>query len=546
MRLKMIRMTVAALTVGLVLTGCGSDDGGEGGSSGAAAGDQTLTGTMGKGSTTTNPLAPGEDQVDAYNLFTTPLLQTDDKAQISSQILESWETSDDATTVTLVVKDGWKWSDGQPITGQDLYTSLDLYLDGNISSSAGRIGGVAGQQEVLDGQAEHISGLKVDGNTVTVSLAEPNVAWVSNVAARGFNLPLLPDHVLGDLPHADVQDHEFFKTWPVVSGPYELTSYKPGESATFERNDSWSGGKEVAFKAVNLKVLETDQMIAQLRTGEIQFAFNLGAEDVAGLEDQGAVIASHGGIAPDTLGLNYNDPRLADPRVRQALIYAIDREQICTTILAGRCSVPIANVRQVSPDWAIPTDDVIEYSFNQAKARDLLAAADFDTSQPITLLTRTGLATVDKVMTAVQGMWEDIGLTVKPSVVDTGQLLATLEKKDASWQAFWVSGADFSVDPVAMEAYASCGTRYPDGSNTSQYCDPETDSLWAAGLQETDPDQRATIYQDAFRRLNNDPSEIYLYVPDMLAAHVPNLTGVVLQGNLVNPYWNIADWGWED
>lgn len=544
MRSMMIRMAVVALTAGLVLAACGSDDGGEGGGSGA--GDQTLTGTMGKASTTTNPLAPGEDQVDAYNLFTTPLLQTDDKAQIFSQILESWETSDDATTVTLVVKEGWEWSDGEPITGQDLYTSLDLYLDGNISSSAGRIGGVVGQQEILDGQAEHISGLTVDGNTVTVSLAEPNVAWVANVAARGFNLPLLPDHVLGELPHEDVQDHEFFRTWPVVSGPYELTSYEPGESATFERNDNWSGGKEPVFETVNLKALESDQMIAQLRTGEIQFAFNLGPEEVDGLEQEGAEIASHGGIAPDVLGLNYNDPRLSDPRVRQALIYAINREQICTTILAGRCTVPITNVRQISPEWAIPTEDVIDYSFDPEKARDLLAAADFDTSQPITLITRTGSATVDKVMTAVQGMWGDVGLTVEPTVMDTGQLLETLEKRDQSWQAFWVSGADFSVDPVAMQAYASCGTRYPDGSNTSQYCDPETDSLWAAGVRETDPDQRAEIYQEAFRRLNNDPAEIFLYVPDMLAAHAPNLTGVVVHGNLVNPYWNIADWGWKN
>ena len=115
-----------------------------------------------------------------------PLLQTDNESNIISQMLAAWEASDDGRTVTLTLKPGITWNDGTQVTSADLVMSLTQYLDPNISSHAGRIGGVVGQGEFANGSASSIAGLSApDGLTAVVELVEPNAAWIANMAAIG-------------------------------------------------------------------------------------------------------------------------------------------------------------------------------------------------------------------------------------------------------------------------------------------------------------------------------------------------------------------------
>lgn len=491
--------------------------------------------------------ATGQGKAQIFSAIDHPLLGTDDTSKVVSQILESWETSDDGMTVTLVLKPKLEWSDGKPLTSADVLMSLTQYLDPNLSASAGRIGGVAGQEEYAAGTADTISGLAApDELTVTVQLAKPDMAWTANVAAVGFNLPILPSHILGDVPHDKLLDDPFFKTHPVSSGPYQLVEFLPGQHAELKKNKNWSLG-EAGFDKVFFKILTSDVASAQLETGEIQYMFPVDAADVDRIKRiEGVTVASHDGVAPEVLALNYADPKLQDPRIRQAMLYAIDRVGICKTVLAGHCTTPLTNIRQQGPEWAIPTDGVTTYDYDPEKAKQLLADAGWDPNTTLTLLTRSGRSYVDKAMTIAQGQLADVGMNFKLVNMDTSQLLETIKDPlGDAWQAFWVSGADFTIDPVAMQAYATCANRYPTGANTSQYCDPETDALLLAGRTESDQEKRGQLYQDAFRRLNQDPSEISLYVVDSIAAFDSRLKGVKVHGNLSSQYWNIGEWHWE-
>jgi peptide/nickel transport system substrate-binding protein len=485
----------------------------------------------------------GKGQI--LSLLGLPILQTDQDGKIISQVLESWDISDDATVVTLKVVEGLKWSDGEPITAEDVNTTLNIYLDASISANAGRIGGVLGQDELADGTADSLSGVEiVDASTVVVTLEQANVAWAANVATAAVYLPLLPDHVLGGIPHVDLPEQEYFSTYSVSSGPYSLVKYTDGQGADFKANPEWSL-TDLQFTDVFLRIAASDTTLARLQTGEFDFAFPIDPTDIPSLGSiEGISIQSQTGVAPELLGLNYADPLLADPRVRQAMIYAIDRATICQEVLYGYCETPLTNVRQVSPAWALPTEDVIEYAYDPEKARELLAEAGWDSSSELTLLTRSGISYVDRAITIAQAQLAEVGINFTLRNVDVATLLELFEVNDGSWQAFWVSGANFSVDPSAMATYASCDSRYPAGGNTSQYCDPETDALWGPGLAATDPEERAAIYQEIFRRMNQDPAEVYLYVVDTIAAFPKELTGVKLHGELSQPYWNIADWGW--
>ena len=96
-----------------------------------------------------------------------------------------------------------------------------------------------------------------------------------------------------------------------------------------------------------------------------------------------------------------------------------------------------------------------------------------------------------------------------------------------------------------MQTYALCSARYPAGGNTSQYCNPAVDALFAKGVTQTNQDERAATYKDVFTRLQQDPSEIYLYVVNSISAFNKKITGVKAHGNLSQPYWNIEEWSWQ-
>ncbi len=540
----------ALLTLGILLTAAcssGSPSGTSSSGGGGGGTHTTLNAVMAQEATELSPLtATQQGKAQVLSLLGTPLLQSDDQAKIFSRLLTSWDIAGDAKSVTLTMKPNLKWSDGQPITAKDIVTTLNIYLDSNVSASAGRIGGVEGQDAVTKKTATTVSGVtSPDPSTVVVKLASPNVAWTANIAAVAFNLPLLPDHVLGTVAHDQLKDNAYFKTYPVSSGPFKLTAFSQGQSAQFVRNDQYFGTKPY-FEKVNLKALATDVTSAQLQTGETDFIFPVDPADVQRISAiDGVAVQSHQGVAPELLALNYASPKLKDPKIRQAMIYAIDRVNICKQVLAGQCTTPLTNIRQISPTWSIPTTGVTSYDYNPDKAKQLLSEAGWDPNTQLILLTRTGRSYVDKAMTIVQGQLAAVGVKVTLQNVDTGQLLDTWKKQDDSWQAAWNSGADFTLDPIAMQTYALCSARYPAGGNTSQYCNPDVDALFAKGVTQTNQDERAATYKDVFTRLQQDPSEIYLYVVNSISAFNKKITGVKAHGNLSQPYWNIEEWSWQ-
>lgn len=505
-------------------------------------------------STDLNPLTTGQQgKGHLYMATMHPFLETDAENNVYSMILESWEMSDDATTATMVVEDGIQWSDGTPITAEDLHLTLTLFLDNNISNWAERIGGVVGQAAYVEGSADAIAGLTVvDDRTLTVELENPDAAWLPNLAAISEDLPVLPAHVLGDVPTDEILEHEYFSTFPVASGPYLLEEWVEGQHVELVRNDNWSHGT-AGFDRVFMRIVSTDVQAAQLETGELQVMFPVDPADVdriSGLE--GVSVGSAQGVAPDLWSIMFDDDEL-DPRVRQAMLFAIDREGICQQAMGGNCSTPTTNIRQIAPEWAIPTveeyPDLIEYTYDPDRARELLAEAEadgaWDPNRTLVFYHRPGRSYVDTAIAIAQGQMAEVGINWEIINTDTGGLIDGIREQPlGTLDGFWVSGADFTVDPSAVQTYTSCDTAR-EGANLISYCRPELDELWAAGRQTAVQEERAEIYHEAFRMLNADPPEIYLYIVDSIIAYDSQIQGIEPHGGIGRPYWNIGEWTWE-
>lgn len=481
-------------------------------------------------------------------------IAVDSDQNLFSNVLESWDVSDDATVVTLNVRSGLEWSDGTPITSADVSLSLHLHLNPNTSARAGRLGGVVGVAEYADGSAESIAGITApDDSTVVIELAAPDAAWLPNWASLGRLNTLWPAHVLGDVDPADIPTHPYFETFPVVAGPYSFVDYVPEQYVELERNDNWSKG-EAGFERIFFKILtEAEARLAQLQTGEVQFIDGVSALDVERLEGlDGITVDRASGLNPNIIGMAYDHPLLQDVRVRQALVFAIDREGICQQALLGYCSVSPTNQRLVGLDWAIPTvaEGAIDYTYNPDRAKELLEEADWDSSNTLNLLARPGGAgsAVTSAIAIMQSQWAAVGINVEIVNVDVPTLLDNLGRagRDPDSHLFWNAGAIFTLDPSSVQPYSTCSTHYPNGPNLSWYCNEDVDGLWAPARAVADQDARAVIYKEIYLALNQDPDNVYLAVLDNIVAFDSRLKGIKPQGDIWATYWNIGEWHWED
>lgn len=485
-----------------------------------------------------------------------PLIEVDNEQNIHSKILESWEVSDDATTITLTVNDGIEWSDGTPVTSADVSLSLHHHLDSRISTRAGRLGGVAGVTEYTEGNADSISGIETpDDSTVIITLENPDAAWLPNWASLTRLNSMFPAHILGDVPPEEIPEHEFFETFPVVNGAYKFVEYVPDQYVELEANENYSLGTP-GFEQVFFKIItEAEARLAQLQTGEIQFVDQVAPADIERLEEiDGITIDSASGLNPNIIGFNDQSEAFSDPRVKQALVFAIDREGICQQVFLGYCSVSDVNVRLVGDQvaWAVPTveDGMIDYSFDPDRARDLLAEAGWDESTTLNLwlMAQSAPASVIQAINIMQAQWADVGVNVEITNVDVPTLLDNLGGVELNTDVhmFWNAGAVFTLDPSSVQPYNLCETAYPNGPNLTHYCDESTDALWAEARLSADQAVRAPLYHEIFLAENQNPNNLHLAVLDNIVAYDSRLQGVKVQGDHWQTYWNIGEWYWEE
>lgn len=533
-----------------LLTGAGAlvaACGGGGGSSGKGAARTTLNVTMSSESDDFNPFIGTEiGKGQFFDATQTPLVGTDDHAKVIGRLAQSWTISPDARTVTVKLRPNLKWSDGKPLTSADVAFTFGRYLDGKINPNASRIGAVVGVDDYAAGRTKTPAGITTpDGSTVVFKLAQPDGAWINQVATLDKFLPILPEHVLGSVARKALAGDDFFKKWPVGSGPYMLQEWKSGQYAHLVANQNWWGGTP-GFKDVYMRVLDSDAAMAQLRGGELQFNSPVTAQDVDAIEKlRGAFKTdSAAGVAPVFLSFNNADPALKDPRVKQAITYAIDREGLCKTILRGRCTVPANNLRQLGPSWVLSQNgDLIRYDHDVAKAKQLLSAAGWDPDTTLTLLNRPGESDVDNAVNVIQANLQEAGIKVKVQNTDTANLLQSVEK-GKGFQLFTIEGGNFTTDPDNLAAYNRCDSRYPNGSNTGLYCVPGLDKQWSDGLAKVSTGDRTAIYHQIYKTVNANPDGVTLYDPNSLAVQSSHLNGVRIHGNPSSVYWNIGQWKW--
>ncbi|MGH3244562.1 MAG: ABC transporter substrate-binding protein [Spirillospora sp.] len=484
---------------------------------------------------TFSPLAPnnGPDQLVMSFVFDS-LYGSDASYALKPHLAAAApEVSGDAKTITLKLKPGLKWSDGQPLTSKDVvYTFTTLADPATGSAQAGKFAAVTGAKALADGKADTLAGLTApDPATVKITTSRP----AAGLAGLIGNTPILPEHVLGKLPAKGLGDNAFFTKPTVGSGAFTFVQYKTDQYVELAANPNFR--EPVSIKKVFLKPVTSDVATAQLRTGEMDLT-QVSPTDlptVKGMDGVKVVSAKSPGFT--RIAVNQSQGRFKDARVRQALLTAIDRKGLVDKVLGGAGTVVNSSFY-----GDVAASAANAYAYDPAKAKSLLAAAGWDASKPVELSWIPGQRDRDTAVTVIQSQLKAVGVEVKLKQVQADELLSSYEKKSFDLALF--GGGNYATEPSTVASIDACDQAYPAGGNVSRFCDPKLDELLSKADAVADPAERQGLFQQAAKVENAQVPYLWLYNPDAVWAHRTKMSGFEPSGLPTNEVgtWDFANW----
>lgn len=389
-----------------------------------------------------------------YNklLFDTIIgLDEEQNPTTESGAAESFEMSEDGLSLTITLRDGMKWHDGEDVTVDDVVCTLEMGAKAeslgagvnNVIRSA--LYAIDGVDAYIDGSADSISGLTTDGNKITIRFAEvyPNALYALGVC------PVLPEHLLGDADLSKFHTESYWQ-FPIGSGPFKLDSVTMGEYAYFVPfEDYWDGIADFSVYCTSSEADSDPNLVTNAAAGKVDYAYTKSYADVQALRNvEGINIYEVPVLYTRLLQFNIMNKAdgsvnwLQDERVRKAFHYAIDKKAINEQIFEGAVQ-PADGVD--TPDgnpWK--AEGLEDYSYDPEKAKSLLAEAGWDTSRTLVLAYYyTDQQTID-MMAVIQHMLAEVGIKVEPKLFE-GNTDETLHKQPTSKDENGVSNVEWDI-----------------------------------------------------------------------------------------------------
>lgn len=453
--------------------------------------------------------------------FDERLLASDGDYLITNEGAAEYKLSDDKKTITIKIRDGVNWHDGEPVKASDLLYAYQLlgHPDYVGERYTFLIQNVEGMPEYHAGETTEISGITVsdDDKEITITYTEATPSLMSGIWAYPVPRHYVGDIMTGETTIEEIESSDKIRMNPIGFGPYKVAKIVPGESVLFERNEDYWRGKP-ALKSIVLKVVSTATVLESLKKGDVDLASiptdqYLNAKDIDNIEILGAIDYAYTYIGfklgkwDEEKKENIMDPnsKFADKRVRQAMWYAMDNETIGKELYHG--------LRYPATSLIIPVfesfhdADLETPSYDPEKAKALLDEAGFvdvdgdgfredpDGNEfVLNFASMSGGETAQPIAQYYMQNWADVGIKVQ--LLD-GRLhefnsfydmVKADEPKIDIFQGAWSVASD--PDPSGIYGRTSA-------FNYSRFTSEKNDELLAAGTSEKafDPEYRKDIYK---------------------------------------------------
>lgn len=479
------------------------------------------------------PMIAGESAASAIagRIFNT-LLRYDRNLELEGELAQSWQVSPDRKTITFTLKPGLKWADGAPLTAQDALFTWQLVTDDKTRTPY-----AADYKLVIRAEAP-------DPLTFRVSYAQPYAPALDSWAG----LQILPKHLLQG---EDINTTAFARH-PIGSHYYRLEEWKNGERISLVRNPNATQGQPRIERLVSRFIPDPASQFLELMADNID-VMNLNpiqyARIVPARPEMKKKIALYKelGNGYTYLGFNLAHAPFDDARVRRAINYAIDKQELIDGVLLG-LGEPIAAPYKPGTRWVNPA--LRPYPYDPNKARALLKQAGFEDHDGDGILDRGGKPFRFEIITnqnkqremsavLIQRRLKEIGIDVRIRVLEWASFLGRYIKT-GDFDAV-ILGWSLSLDPDQYSIWHSSQTK-PGQFNFIHYSNPRVDELLEQGRLELDPDRRMRIYHEFSRILLEDSPIVYLYEGYGLPAIHKRVRGIDDPAPPAGIGWNSHEW----
>lgn len=500
-----------------------------------------------------NPLLNDTTYDDAViDLTYNSLLSFDKNLNPKPELAKSYEISDDNLSITFKLNDNIKWNDGKTLTANDVaFTFTSLADKGYTGSKYGYVEKLKGAKDYHEGSVDKIEGIEViDKNTIKFTFAEPYSPGLTNLGSIG----IIPKHIWGEVPIAQWKDKKDLLTKPVGTGPYEVVSFTEGQDVQLKRNDNYFDG-DVKTEKFILKVTNEDTATGELLNGTVDVidASNLKNKDIKELESEGMDVTSYDSNLVQYMGFNLRDKKFQDKNLRQAFMYALDRNAMVDKLLEGNGQV--VDTPMLPSSWSYPDKSTLNnYKYNKDKAKELLKQAgyedrdnngiveDKDGKELVVKLTYpTGNKLREQTAPIIQANLKDIGVKME---LENMEFTALMDKVVANHDfELYLMGNNLSLDPDPKPYWHSTSASDEKGNsawNISSFKNEKADQLIEQGISVSDQKQRKEIYSQFGKLLNDEVPWAYLYSQNIRKAYNPHLKD--FKPYTFNDFDNVKDW----
>ena len=420
------------------------------------------------------------------------------KLVLSPLLADRWTVSPDRQTFTFELSPTATWTDGKPVTADDVVFTVMAISDPKVDTNRGaQVAQIAGLDVGGKRAAGAAVGIRaVNARTVEVKTKGP-VDPTMFLEVFGNGMYILPKHVLDGTPSDQLDKNPFFQNPTVTDGPFKFVQYRTDEYIELAANDTYHRGAP-KVRRVFIRIIPPASMVAQLQRGDMDLGAGFGIGEIP-IEDWAAVkklpnvrAASFPAPGYQYMLFNFQRPYLQDKRVRQAIAQATNRQLMISQLLQGEGVVADGPIPPSNPYF----DKAVKpWPYDPAKAKGLLQEAGWDANRTLLLRVPVGNTIRERSADIIQQNLQAVGIKVQIQKSDFPTHIAAAKKGDYDLLLVGWSGP---TDPDVSSQYRTNG-QY----NFSFLSNPDMDRLLDAGVAASDPAKRRDIY-DQFQTLFAD------------------------------------------
>jgi ABC-type dipeptide transport system, periplasmic component len=431
-----------------------------------------------------------------------------EKMELNPVLAESYTVSDNGLEYTFKLRQGVKFHDGTDFTAAAVKANFDRVTNPDNKLKRHSLYSNVGKTEVIDDYTVKFM-LKEPFSPFVNQLGHPSAVMISPAALEKYG-----------------KDIAFN---PVGTGPFKFVEWKQPDYIKVVKNENyWRAGLPKVDSITWLPVVESGTRSNVVRTGEAHFTFPVPYEQAAVLEKEASLnLVGAPSIVHRYMSINVQHKPFNDPRVRQAINYAINKEALAKVAFNGY-AIPAEGVLPQGVDYNVKLGP---WPYDVKKAKELLAEAGYKDGFETTLWSAYNHTTAQKVIQFLQQQLAQVGIKAQVQALEAGQRVEMVEsapdKEKAPVRLYYVGWssstgeADWALRPLLMGE--NCPPRQ---FNTAYYDNKIVNDGIKKALVVTDRDEKAKIYKEVQEQIWNDAPWAFLVTEKLLYATNKKLTGM--------------------